>query len=112
MKSRAKPGPRVAFLLVRPALDEEHPWWPRRMREGTTPSEYAYAAIDPYDPPGWSSVIDGNDNFSIDAIELWKQTKLTLSEHIAAMQEAWLEEYGPDEEDGSGYRWEFLVTSR
>jgi hypothetical protein len=109
MKARAKPGPRVVFLLVRPALDVDHPWWPRRPLEGSLPTEYAYAAIDPYDPPGWSAVIDGENDFSIDAIELWRQTKLTIDEHVSRMKETWLDEYGPDDDDGSGYRWDFLI---
>lgn len=103
MKRRVEPEAREVILQVRPVADAEHPWWPKL--EGW----YRWASIDPYDPPGWSMGLD--EDYAIDSIELWKQTKTTLDQHIEHMKSEWLEECGPDEE-GDGFLWEFRVVNR
>ena len=111
MKKRAKPKAREVILLVRPVTDAKHPWWPavdglHAQALWPSPPGYQYASIDPYDPPGWSAGLD--NDYKIDSIELWKQTSLTIEQHIEGMKAEWLDEYGKDE-NGDGYAWEFRI---
>lgn len=99
-KPRKAPEFRSVVLLVRPS-EPTHPWWAKHS-DGTL----RFAAIDPYDPPSWSLCIDEDCEF--DSVELWKQLKVTIEEHAEGLKEAWLEEYGPDE-DGEGCHWEFSL---
>lgn len=120
MKKRAKPGAREVILQVRP-ISLEHPWW---LRDAEL-DEWLWASIDPYDPPGWSAGRD--DDYKIDAIELWSQNGMTVEQYIESMKSEWLEEHGKEEADeiivtnnttevvdvefleGDGYAWEFRI---
>lgn len=97
-KPRKTPEFRAVILLVRPT-GPDHPWW---SKDDT--GECKFAAIDPYDPPGWSLFMD--PDYGFDSVELWKQLKATVEEHVAFLKEEWLEEHGPNE-DGEGCEWEF-----
>jgi hypothetical protein len=95
----------VVLLQVRPA-DEGPCWWPKR------DGQYAWASVDPYDPPGYQVGIDSDYRF--DSIELWKELQVPVEEWIEHMKEEWLEEFGPIEEDEEqeaeeGHAWEFKV---
>lgn len=89
-------------LLVRPA--GEHAWWAKD-ELGT----FRWAAIDPYDPPSWSLVVDSDSDF--DNVELWAQLKITVEDHVAALKEEFLDEYGPDD-DEAGCQWEFKLSDQ
>jgi hypothetical protein len=99
-KRQKAPEMRSVILLVRPA-ESEPSWWSK-----DDSGEFRFAAIDPYDPPSWSLCIDSDCEF--DSVELWKQLKCTVEDHVEVLKEDWNEEYGVDE-DGDGATWEFVL---
>lgn len=97
-----RPKHRRVILLVRP-VGKGPEGWP------SEDGEFAFASIDPFDPPGWT--LGKDSDHEIDSIELWEDTDSTLDEHIEMMKEEWFSEHGPEDGEVGDHDpgWEFRV---